>query len=250
MARCANRKSPPPVLREAAWTLKLVLHWCQSIDSGPPCRRALTHRTVSEARLTVPDHTHREHTTRLRPIPIESRSLGIRHWKAKKTWTHSPFHTPLFHQIRAITINKARTMAPPPHPLDPLSAAEITLASAICKQRFKSLHPGADVGALLFQAVSLQEPPKPELLAFTNGKAAAPPARKGFVLMQPPASVYAANEPYAIIEAVVDLGTEQADSWKLVRSKVRCSLVSAHFCTQNVCARILTSKHTYTQTHT
>lgn len=101
------------------------------------------------------------------------------------------------------------------HPLDPLSADEVTLTADICKQHFKSLHPGADVGALLFNAVSLQEPPKKALVAFTTGAAGAPP-RQGFALMQPPASVYSENEPYAIVEAVVDLGSKAVESWTLV----------------------------------
>jgi Cu2+-containing amine oxidase len=101
-----------------------------------------------------------------------------------------------------------------PHPLDPLSADEITLTSDVCKQHFKALHPGADVGAVIFNAVSLEEPPKAALLA------GAPP-RKGFALMQPPASIYSENEAYAIIEAVVDLETKAVDSWKLVRACAR-----------------------------
>lgn len=107
-------------------------------------------------------------------------------------------------------------MAQQQHPLDPLTAAEITETAAVCKQHFKSLNPGADVEALLFNAVSLEEPSKPALLAFSNGKAAAPP-RKGFALMQPAASVYSENEAYAIIEAVVDLAAKKVESWKLVR---------------------------------
>lgn len=101
------------------------------------------------------------------------------------------------------------------HPLDPLSADEVTLTAEVCKGHFESRHPGAEPGDVLFNAVSLQEPTKKELVAFTTGAAGAPP-RKGFALMQPPASIYSENEPYAIIEAVVDLGSKAVESWTLV----------------------------------
>lgn len=101
------------------------------------------------------------------------------------------------------------------HPLDPLSSEEMLAASDLIRAAFKSKHPGAPLEALIFNVVTLDEPKKPELLAFDAGKGPLP-ARKSFAVLQPPLSVYGENETYAIVEVIVNLDSKEVEQWKLV----------------------------------
>ncbi|WIA30543.1 hypothetical protein OEZ86_000626 [Tetradesmus obliquus] len=70
------------------------------------------------------------------------------------------------------------------HPLDPLSAEEISGVAAACK----SLAKQEGWGSLRFNVISLKEPAKADLLAFEAGGPA--PQRQGFAILQaPPSSV-------------------------------------------------------------
>ena len=86
------------------------------------------------------------------------------------------------------------------HPLEPLSAAELGLASDLIKN-FQQFPKGA-----LFPLIALKEPPKTEVLAFKPGN----PFRREAL-----ATVLdrAANKTY---EAVVDLNAKKVASWKFV----------------------------------
>lgn len=91
------------------------------------------------------------------------------------------------------------------HPLDPLSAAEIKAAAAACRTRAAQ----EKVASLLrFNAISLQEPAKHQLVAYDTGRARKP-ARRAFCILQ-------AWPKHPVIEAVVDLGSSRPSviSWK------------------------------------
>ncbi|WP_448573513.1 primary-amine oxidase [Trichothermofontia sp.] len=86
------------------------------------------------------------------------------------------------------------------HPLDPLSAAEISQVVEIIQQN-RDL-----TDAARFSYITLQEPPKAEVLAFTPGHDF---SRKAFT------TVYEI-EQNRIFEAVVDLNTQAIASWQEV----------------------------------
>ena len=58
------------------------------------------------------------------------------------------------------------------HPLDPLTAAEIEQAAALCRERHPSEH-------MRFVSIALHEPPKAEVYAFN---AESPPIRRAFIV--------------------------------------------------------------------
>ena len=96
---------------------------------------------------------------------------------------------------------------PPPHPLDPLSVAEVTRAAAAAR-----VH-GAQLGLakLRFNTVTLAEPPKRALLAFEHAGGPRPPRRALCVLHTPPNA--------DVIEALVALpaeGADAVDDWKVL----------------------------------
>eukprot|EP00803_Ostreobium_quekettii_P010562 evm.model.scf_1177.3 EVM.evm.TU.scf_1177.3 scf_1177:31016-41785(+) len=94
----------------------------------------------------------------------------------------------------------------PMHPLDPLTASEISAASEACSQHAK----GTGVESLRFNVVTLQEPPKGKLLAYEHGDGEAPP-RQAFCILQIPFEE-------TVFEAVVELGAAEPSviSWKKV----------------------------------
>ena len=97
---------------------------------------------------------------------------------------------------------------PHPHPLDPLSVAEVTRAAAAARAH------GAKLGLakLRFNTVTLAEPPKRELLAFEHAGGPRPPRRALCVLHTPPNA--------DVIEALVALpaegGVDAVDDWKVL----------------------------------
>lgn len=84
-----------------------------------------------------------------------------------------------------------------PHPLDPLSAAEIEAAAALCLA-----HHSSDM--LRFVSIAFEEPAKSDVYAFTPGEAI---ARRAFVvaLDRADGNVY---------EAIVDLSGGSVESWQ------------------------------------
>ncbi|KAI8472762.1 MAG: copper amine oxidase [Monoraphidium minutum] len=88
------------------------------------------------------------------------------------------------------------------HPLDPLSAEEISLAAEACKAYAEK----AGVGPLRFNSIALQEPKKADLLAFDAGAAPAPPRAAACVLHAPPRR--------GSIEALVALPSGKVADWK------------------------------------
>jgi Cu2+-containing amine oxidase len=88
-----------------------------------------------------------------------------------------------------------RTAAAPPHPLDPLSSPEVAAAAAACRARAAAAAPR--LPPLRFNTITLQEPPKADLLRFTNGRGPRPPRRAFCILQTPPI--------FGAIEATVDL---------------------------------------------
>jgi primary-amine oxidase len=86
----------------------------------------------------------------------------------------------------------------PGHPLDPLTAAEIETAMAVLRQS------GKIDASFRFPAVSLQEPPKAQVLAWKPGS---PIPRQALIVAFNPA----ANKTY---EAVVDVAAGRLVSWK------------------------------------
>lgn len=92
-----------------------------------------------------------------------------------------------------------------PHPLEPLSAEEVARASS------RALAHAAQLSLTVrFNTISLAEPPKQELLAWTNGNGPRPARRALCVLTQPPSA--------DVIEALVELSAA-ADSiagWRVL----------------------------------
>jgi primary-amine oxidase len=81
------------------------------------------------------------------------------------------------------------------HPLDALSAEEIATAAAALREA------GDADGATRFALIGLDEPEKPQVLAWRPGQAF---ARKAFVIARRDRTVY---------EGVIDLATRQVESW-------------------------------------
>ncbi len=100
------------------------------------------------------------------------------------------------------------------HPLDPLSADEVTVTRDLLLAAYKGKFPSA-ASPPIFNLVTLEEAPKAELLAFDAGTGPVP-ARKGFAILQPPRAAFAENETYAVVEAVVNLTSQEVEQWKLV----------------------------------
>ena len=88
------------------------------------------------------------------------------------------------------------------HPLDPLTAAEITIAIATVKQA-KSLS-----DRVRFMAVSLQEPPKQEVLAYSVGDSI---TRQAFMVLLDNATGYT-------YEAIVSITDQTVLSWQHIPS--------------------------------
>lgn len=87
---------------------------------------------------------------------------------------------------------------PPPHPFDPLSTTEIDAAVAIVRNEH---------GNLNFNAVSLYEPRKAEMLAWlANPQAASRPMRA--------ADIVAISTDGKVYDGVVDLGEKRIVQWK------------------------------------
>lgn len=74
--------------------------------------------------------------------------------------------------------------APKQHPLDPLSAAEISAAAEACQQ----LAQQQGIAELRFNVITLQEPPKAALVAYEAGSGPCPP-RQAFAILQVSATV-------------------------------------------------------------
>lgn len=88
--------------------------------------------------------------------------------------------------------------SPPPHPFDPLSTTEIDAAVAIVRNEH---------GNLNFNAVSLYEPRKAEMLAWlANPQAASRPMRA--------ADIVAISTDGKVYDGVVDLGEKRIVQWK------------------------------------
>jgi primary-amine oxidase len=96
----------------------------------------------------------------------------------------------LAHQVTAT--------AAPPHPLDPLSSAEIDAAVAIIRKEH---------GSLNFNAVTLYEPRKAEMMAWVANPETSPrPVRKAdIVAIAPGGKVY---------DGLVDLESKKIEEWK------------------------------------
>lgn len=89
------------------------------------------------------------------------------------------------------------------HPLDPLTPDEVSAAAAACRGRATAaLAPPSGAARLRFNTVTLQEPPKKDLLAFSRGTGPRPPRLAFCVLQAPP--------EFAVIEAVVLLAISPA----------------------------------------
>jgi Cu2+-containing amine oxidase len=99
-----------------------------------------------------------------------------------------------------------------PHPLDPLSPGEVAAAAAACR----AAAAGRGAARLRFNTVTLQEPPKPALLAHRRGAGPAPPRRAFCILQTPPA--------FGVTEALVELrpgGGAEVVSWVPVSGEGR-----------------------------
>lgn len=84
------------------------------------------------------------------------------------------------------------------HPLDPLSPEEIEYATSTVRNKH---------GQLGYNAVTLLEPPKRELLAWLGGRETTPkPTRK--------AEVVAVNKTGGVFEGIVNLENGQLEDWK------------------------------------
>jgi primary-amine oxidase len=86
-----------------------------------------------------------------------------------------------------------------PHPLDPLTALEVSLTSAIIK---KSLGNGAS--GIRFKVIDLAEPSKDLLLDYLYNAAPAPPARKARVY-------YHAKNTTSLKRAIVNITTQAVE---------------------------------------
>lgn len=89
--------------------------------------------------------------------------------------------------------------APPPHPFDPLSAAEIEKATAIVRQEY---------GPLYFNAVTVWEPRKADMLTWlADPKHSVRPHRI--------ADVVAIGRGSKVYDGLVDLDEEKIVQWEL-----------------------------------
>ena len=96
----------------------------------------------------------------------------------------------LAHQVTATTL--------PPHPLDPLSTTEIDAAVSIVR---------AQHGNLNFNAVSLYEPRKADMMAWLEEPSTAPRPMRA-------ADVVAIDASGKVYDGVVDLREKRIVSWK------------------------------------
>ena len=85
----------------------------------------------------------------------------------------------------------------PPHPFDPLSSTEIEYAIAIVRR---------DHGQLGYNAVTLSEPKKKDMLAWLADSSLPRPRRL--------AEVVAVDKASAVYDGVVDLGNGKIISWE------------------------------------
>ena len=100
-------------------------------------------------------------------------------------------------RLKQLTFQVSAT-APPPHPLDPLSTLEIDTAVALIREKYSPIN---------FNAVSLYEPRKAEMLAWLQNPEKAPrPARCAEVVcIAPQGKVY---------DGVVNLDKKKIVDWK------------------------------------
>ena len=84
------------------------------------------------------------------------------------------------------------------HPLDPLTAAEIEQAAALCRERHPSEH-------MRFVSIALHEPPKAEVYAFD---AESPPIRRAFI-------VAIERGEGTVYEGVVNLDGGSVETWEI-----------------------------------
>jgi len=87
----------------------------------------------------------------------------------------------------------------PPHPFDPLSAAEIAQAVSVIKNTYG--------GSLNFNAVTLQEPRKAEMMAWLASPTTKPRPRRV-------ADVVAIKRGGAVYDGLVDLEGEKVLKWE------------------------------------
>lgn len=100
-------------------------------------------------------------------------------------------------RLKQLTFQVSAT-APPPHPLDPLSTSEIDTTVSLIREKYAPIN---------FNAVSLHEPRKAEMLAWLqNPEKAARPARCAEVVcIAPQGKVY---------DGIVDLNKKEIVAWK------------------------------------
>lgn len=105
------------------------------------------------------------------------------------------------------------------HPLDPLSAEEVTKVAAVLRSE-RDLAP-----SVRFVSVTLLEPPKPEVLAFTHGAASL--AREAFVVLYD-------RSRQQTIESVVSLSEQTVRTWRTVNGVQPSIMLEEFFSTEEL----------------
>jgi primary-amine oxidase len=96
------------------------------------------------------------------------------------------------------------SQSPDPHPFDPLSSTEIEYAIAIIRSSHQS---NASNSALGFNAVTLSEPKKAEMLAWLANPSSAPRPRRQ-------AEVVAVDKESKVYDGIVDLVEGKVLVWE------------------------------------
>lgn len=99
-------------------------------------------------------------------------------------------------RLKSVTHHLSAT-APPPHPFDPLSTTEIQQAVSIIR---------ATHGKLFYNAVTLREPKKKEMLKWLEDESAQRPARIADVVALAPGG--------AVFDGLVDLEKGEIVKWE------------------------------------
>lgn len=120
----------------------------------------------------------------------------------ESTWlllTHTHTHTMALERLQSVAHHVAGTSAPP-HPFDPLSNAEIETVSAIIRKEH---------GKVFYNAITLLEPPKKEMLKWLADPAATTtPARIADVVVVAPGG--------KVFDGLVDLAAAKITKWELM----------------------------------